>query len=319
MLRACIIAFVLSFACPLLAAAASPGQVAPGVHLLQGAFVEGQQPDGNSVLIETAQGIVVVDTGRHQAHTRRVLEHVAAQKKTLIAVINTHWHLDHTGGNLLIRESWPEAAVYASPALGDALEGFLAGYRSYLEKAIPEAQERPEEQKRLQAELALIQAGEKLGPTKAITASAVKSIGGKELAIHVESAVTAGDLWIQDPATKVLVAGDLVTLPVPFLDTACPSRWEAALGRLSEVDFETLIPGHGPAMSRADFSAYQKAFSALLRCAASEATKETCATGWIGDLGTLLPEDQHDFTRKLLDYYIDQHLRAEERTRQLCE
>jgi hypothetical protein len=38
-----------------------------------------------------------------------------------------------------------------------------------------------------------------------------------------------------------LVAGDLVTLPVPFLDTAKPLVWKEALARLSKVKFERLV------------------------------------------------------------------------------
>jgi len=34
-----------------------------------------------------------------------------------------------------------------------------------------------------------------------------------------------------------LIAGDLVTLPVPFLDTACPNGWRKALDTLDDQRF----------------------------------------------------------------------------------
>src|SRR5690349_2506517 len=47
-------------------------EVAPGVHLLRGAFVPGSQPDGNTVILKAPDGLIVIDTGRHAAHTQRI-------------------------------------------------------------------------------------------------------------------------------------------------------------------------------------------------------------------------------------------------------
>lgn len=117
--------FSLSLICSFLAFAlpASPGEIAPGVHLIRGEFAPGQQPDGNSVIFEQRNGAIVVDTGRHEFHTRAILDFVKPR-----AVINTHWHLDHIGGNALIRREVPGVKIYASGALHDALNGFLANY-----------------------------------------------------------------------------------------------------------------------------------------------------------------------------------------------
>ena len=105
--------------------------------------------------------------------------------------------------------------------------------------------------------------------------------------------------------------GDLVTLPVPFLDTACPSGWSAALGRLLAVDFERAIPGHGPVMTRTQLEAYRLAFDGLLACAATTRPVGECADAWIAGLGDLLPAAEHAFTRQLLDYYVGPLLRGD--------
>ena len=44
--------------------------LAATVTLVPGSFVRGQQPDGNSVILSGKRGLVVVDTGRHAAHTQ---------------------------------------------------------------------------------------------------------------------------------------------------------------------------------------------------------------------------------------------------------
>src|SRR3569833_516837 len=118
-----------------------------------------------------------------------------------------------------------------------------------------------------------------------IDSSGAHVIAGRRLDIHLERyAVTAGDVWVFDPNTHVLAAGDLVTLPVPFLDTACPQGWKVALTNLSHSQFTLLIPGHGPPMRREGFATYQRAFNNLLACAASpDKSGEACVESWVRD------------------------------------
>ena len=133
-----------------------------------------------------------------------------------------------------------------------------------------------------------------------------------------QRAVTAGDLWLFDPATQTLAAGDLGTLPVPFRDTACPARWSAALARLQDTGFERLVPGHGPVLDRGQFAAYRKAFDGLLDCAASDADAVACRDGWIRDAGALIgAEATSPRTAGMLDYYV-QVLRDEPRRTAAC-
>lgn len=281
------------------AIAAEPVEIARGVHVLRGELVPGRQPDGNTVVFETKDGLVVVDTGRHQAHTQSILDFAGSRKVT--TVINTHWHLDHIGGNAMLRRLVPGVRIYASGAFEGALSGFLANYAKQLEGVI--AKTSGEEQQRYRTELALIQSGRELAPDEVVAAS--RRLGAIE--IHLEKdAVTAGDLWIFDRNTGTLVAGDLVTLPYPFLDTACPAGWRASLDRLAAVKFKRLVPGHGPVMTRADFERYRTAYRNLLRC---EGTKEECATGWLRDAGKLVPETEHAYVRQALDYYYPDHVR----------
>jgi glyoxylase-like metal-dependent hydrolase (beta-lactamase superfamily II) len=260
---------------------------APAPQVIFGKFVPGQQPDGNSVIFSTRDGLVVIDTGRHRAHTQQILDFARGRK--VAAVINTHWHLDHIGGNAL----FPDAKVYASNALEGALSGFLANYAKQLEEMI--AKTGGEEQERFRTELALIGNGDALKPDVVVTSD--RTVHGLQL--HLEKdAVTAGDLWVYDPRSKTLVAGDLITFPVPFLDTACPTQWKAALEHLARVPFERVIPGHGPVLTRAQFERYRAAYANFLSC------EQDCEARWLKDIGDLVPESEHAFTRQLLGYYL---------------
>jgi len=218
---------------------AAATELARGVHLIRGELAPGRQPDGNSVLFRAPEGLIVVDTARRREHTRKLLDFAAAVGLTAKAIINTHWHLDHVGGNVLFREEFPGVRVYASSALAGAMTGFLAHFRADLENAIPKYADKPELLEQFKGDLALIDAGPKLAPDEVVTASGPRTIAGLPLALNLEThAVTAGDVWVLDPAS-----GDLVTLPVPFLDTACLERWQASLAHLAKPTSRSWCPG----------------------------------------------------------------------------
>lgn len=294
----------LALALALLAAcsAFAAEEIVPGVHLIRGRFTPGSQPDGNTVIVNAPDGLIVVDSGRHVAHTQAIVDFAKSMKKPVKAIVNTHWHLDHVGGNVMLRREFPEARVYASGALSEALTGFLANYRKQLTELIANTAD-AEQKRAFGVELALIEAGPKLAPDEVVTESSRRSLAGRSLEIGLEKhSVTAGDVWLFDPSTGVLVAGDLVTLPAPFLDTACPKKWEATLDRLAKTDFELLVPGHGPPLTRRQFATYRRAFSALLACTGE---KEACIDGWMTGVAALIPSEDANFTRMLMGYYAD--------------
>ncbi len=298
---------------------AEPTRLAAGVDLVRGRFVPGAQPDGNSILLLAPEGFVVIDTGRHADHTQAILDRATRAGVPIAAVINTHWHLDHVGGNPRIRQAYPDVTVWASGAIAEAQTGFLAAYRGQLAAAIAGTED-PAARAALVAEVAIIDAGPALTPDEVVTAGGSHTVAGRRLEIGLESrAVTAADVWVLDPATGVLAAGDLVTLPVPLFDTACPKGWLAALARLARVKFDLLVPGHGAPMTRDQFETYRSGFESLVACAASEQPEQVCIDGWLRDLGPLIPEGDRDFARMLLEYYVPSSLRADaEKTARLC-
>jgi glyoxylase-like metal-dependent hydrolase (beta-lactamase superfamily II) len=294
--------------------------IAPGVDLIRGAFVPGRQPDGNSVIFRGADGFIVLDTGRHAEHTQRILDYAHAASVPIKAVVNSHWHLDHIGGNPRIRAAYPGVQIYASAAIDEAMHDFLASYHKQLEGALAESKDEAQNQA-WRDELAIIDSGKALYPDVVIDKSQTRRIAGREFQVHLQShAVTAGDIWLFDPKTKVLAAGDLVTLPVPFLDTACPSHWQDALDGMAQQHFKVLIPGHGAPMSRAQFDKYRHAYMNLLVCAASDKAKSACVDGWMHDAEPLLSADDSKAAKSMLDYYLDNSLRADPvKTRKLCD
>ncbi len=288
-----------------------PRRIASGLTLLRGRFVAGEQPDGNSVLIDAPEGVIVFDSGRHPAHLERLLATARSAGKPIAAILNSHWHLDHVSGNAPLRERFPNAEVHASTAIEGALTGFLATYRSQLEQAL-QGDAPPAQKSAWQAEMARIDSGPRLLPTHPVRGDETRRIAGRELQLFLEpDAVSGGDLWAFDPESRILLAGDLVTLPAPLFDTACPARWRRALDRLRAIDFEHLVPGHGAPLTRSDVDRYVTAFDALLTCAASEQDATHCRDAWLSEWHERLSAEDKALGAQLLDYYLGQVLRGE--------
>lgn len=298
------------------AVAAGPGwqQVAATVELLPGRLVPGQQPDGNSVLYAAPEGWVLLDSGRHLDHTRALAARIAASGRPLKVLLNSHWHLDHIAGNPLLRRRFPGVQVLGGDAVHAALApgGFLANYRGQLEQELARPDLPAATRAQYTAEVARIDAGPALTPDEVIHGSGSRMLAGHRFEVQLETrAVSGSDVWLFDSSSGVLAAGDLVTFPAPFLDTACAARWQQALGRIERTPFRQLIPGHGPVLDPAGFRRWRQAFDSLLACAAQPAVAtRVCAAAWIRNLGPLLPVAEHPYTQSMLGYYIEQILRG---------
>src|ERR1700675_16473 len=147
------------------ACASAASLIAPGTYLVEGEATPNRQPDGNSIIIVAPKGLIVFGTGRHKEHSQQLLDFARMQGRPIAAIINSHWHLDHVGGNPLLRAAFPDIKVYASGAINAALTGFLADYRAQLVTEIANATMKPDAQASMRKEIALIDAGAALGPT----------------------------------------------------------------------------------------------------------------------------------------------------------
>lgn len=286
--------------------------IATGITLIPGTFAQGRQPDGNTVVFEAPDGLVVLDTGRHVEHTQQIIDFAEALKQPVAVILNSHWHLDHISGNPRLRQQYPTLRAHASPAIEGAMAGFLARSRldglTFLKQPGD-----PIQQAEVRADIASIESGPALYPDVRITESGTRRFAGLDLQVGVAAhAATEADLWFYDPKSKVLAAGDLVTLPAPFFDTSCPKQWLHTLADLDALPFTTLVPGHGPPLTHADFQQYRQAFEHLLVCADSSQDASVCIANWQQDAARwLASESEQKLAAGLLGYYFSSHLRGQ--------
>lgn len=267
-------------------------------------------PDGNTVIFYAPEGLVVVDTGRHRAHSQAILDHAASVSKPVAALVNTHWHLDHTTGNRDILAAYPQARLVASGAVAGAMEGFLARSLATARERLADPAMPAEQRVRVERGVAAMEARAALVPADPVLADGPLVLGGRQFEVHVApAAATEDDLWLVAPDEQVAVVGDLVVAPVPFFDTGCENGWRAALDAIGAAEWTTLIPDHGAPMTRADFARWRGAFDAWLHCAASQAPAAACAEGWMRDAAGFYTDAERDGVRYLAEAYVAELLR----------
>ncbi len=285
-----------------------PLPIARGVWLIPGGILPGREPDGNTVVFAGPKGLAVLDTGRHAWHWRAILDFAAARRAPILAIVNSHWHLDHTSGNRPLRRAFPQARVYASGAVEGALKGFLPSSARDSRDYLASGQAAPATAEDLKGDLGVIADPAALIPDVRIEGDKDLELGGRRIEAHLaRAAATAGDVWLFDPSSRTVAVGDLVTLPAAFLDTACPAGWRAALGEVWRTPFRRLVPGHGPVMDRKLFAAYRSAFDSLIDCAAGQSPKAACAAAWTQAVRPMLGTDVIDLRRSqaMTESYID--------------
>jgi len=248
----------------------------------------------------------------------------AATVRTFVASLHSVPGLDEKldlGAVNAAVDGWQQEAEMLQQKIDGALTGFLASssreYANYVDdERFPETLRDD-----IRGDILAIENGAALRPDATIEASTTMNLGGRALQVNLaRHAVTSGDVWLFDEQSGVAVLGDLVTLPVPFLDTACPEGWRAALAQVSASRFRIAVPGHGAPMTPEDVSRYRQAFDSFIDCAGSPRQTDECAAGWVDAVRTLLAADAQDVERaKAMAVDYVEMLRASGGRSKYCE
>jgi glyoxylase-like metal-dependent hydrolase (beta-lactamase superfamily II) len=287
----------------------SAREIAADTYLLPGAMLPERGPDGNTVVMVGPSGLIAIDTGRHPWHSDGILAFAQDKRLPVTAIVNTHWHLDHSSGNRRVKAAHPGARIYTTRAVDRALApgGFLVRNLAAARERPPDPKASAIRQEETALFIATMEQADALRPDVPVAKSGPLVLAGRPLSARLAvDAVTDADLWLYDEATRIAVVGDLVTLPAPFFETACPARWQTALDEVWSTPFTIAVPGHGAPMDRAGFDGYRRAFGAFRTCVASERTAAACADDWTRDVGPLLAsDDDRKQARDYAAYYVD--------------
>ena len=200
---------------------------------------------GNVAAYVTSEGVVLVDDMFDRNHNDILAQVKSVTDQPIRYVINTHQHDDHAGGDL---KMLPIAEVIAHRNVRANLEHIKQPYY----------EDTP---------------GTPIGLPR-ITFSDEFSVhlGGKEVrAKYFGRGHTSGDAVIYFPELKVIHTGDLflgrtaargpaatparppgVNIYVDYAQKGSFFEWTKTLDGALQLDFNTVIPGHGPVSTRED-------------------------------------------------------------------
>lgn len=199
--------------------------------------------ESNVAVARMPDGTVVFCSSPFDSQTTRALISWARShlQPTRMLAINTHWHLDGSGGN----EAFHQAGVvtYASTQTSRLLLEMGLRHRDTAAAGLP-----AQHAANVRA-TAIVDAKVKFDPAQGLTLA----YGGEPIIIAYPGAAhTADNVVVYFPWRRVLFGGCALKVGdhLGYLGDASLSTWRAALSVISNYDATVVVPGHGPVGGR---------------------------------------------------------------------
>ncbi len=216
----------------------------------------------NALIIVRDEDVVVVDSHITPAAGRALLDSIAVvTDKPVTTLINSHFHYDHANGVpafgdiQIIGHEYTRAKLTGDPMNEQTFVASLARFDrtlADLESRLDAAagDERGEIQTQLEFWRAHVSAQGEIDPVPPTVSMSDRMTlyrGGREIQIHFFGrAHTGGDVGIYLPAEKILFTGDMLLSGISYMGDGFVSDWAQTLENLKQLDFELILPGHGP-------------------------------------------------------------------------
>src|SRR5215472_2634195 len=198
--------------------------------------VDGKKAGSNAGFVVGTNGVLVVDTFTDPAPARDLLAEIRKVTSLPIRfVVNTHYHLDHTGGNAVFAEAGATILAHRN------LRGWLRSENLKFFGPSP----KPEDKARVQA-LVL--------PDEVYSDAVDIYLGSRLVQVRYMLGHTGGDSVVIVPDADVVFGGDLVwQRHLPNLIDATTSEWVKTLEKLmADHPSATFVSGHGDVATAAD-------------------------------------------------------------------
>ena len=188
---------------------------------------------GNVTVYMTNDGVILIDSKNEQMHDDIVSKVRSLTDKPIKYVVLTHNHGDHAGGAAKMQQ------------IGATL--------------IISEEDRRNMQRGNQAGLPQVTYHER----------AQLFLGGKEVQLREFCGHTDGDTVAYLPTARVVIAGDLVTTPdtipqiVNYGDRGNWTDMGKTLDEIAKMDFDFLIGGHGPVLTKQEFLKHRDKVAAI--------------------------------------------------------
>ena len=246
-------------------------EIAPNIYAFVSNNTTSSCEDGNTTVIITDEGVVVVDAPSTYLSDQHLAEIRKLTDKPVVYLINTHFHPDHVFGNHVYKDAFPGLHIVAQDYTKAEAERrnpyVLAHYQGPMGKAVLESL-------RKQAETGIdLATGKPLQGYDAIHAktdyaeclphlaaaartrlvsadvtfseSLTITLGGVVIKLMHFEGHTMGDTVVYLPQRNILITGDLVIGPVPYGGDDITEQWIGSLETLMAMHASVIVPGHG--------------------------------------------------------------------------
>jgi glyoxylase-like metal-dependent hydrolase (beta-lactamase superfamily II) len=267
----------------------TPASAPPGrkvIKLAEGVYeIEHQDPhdpdaSGNTTVVIGDRQVLVVDTGFLPSDASLDIAQIREWTDRPVSfVVNTHFHNDHNFGNRVYLDAFPGVTIVAHAETKKEMDRFGPGSATRMERGagslrrmletgktkdgqVLSDSDKAQVRDALARRLPAIEAMKK-SPFQSATLVFERDfgidLGNREVQIKfLGRGNTAGDAVVYLPKERIVVAGDLVVFPIPYLYDGYPSEWVGTLQNLAQLDADAIVPGHGPVLR-------DKAYVLLLR------------------------------------------------------
>ena len=276
-------------------------QIAEGVYVIRHPDAPDTFPQGNTTVVIGEREVLVVDSCYLPSSAREDIEQIRRwTTKPVRYLVNTHWHYDHTMGNGAYAEAFPGLAIVAHEETARQSVGYNPGWFARFPKRADafraridsgkNADGRPlTEVEKKDYEKALAGVGpvaeefrkiNDRAPTLTFDRGLTIDLGNREVRVmHLGRGNTAGDAVVFLPKERVVVAGDLLDHPVPYLGGGYPSQLVRTLQEMSRLDAETIVPGHGDVLRGEYARAYLKQVTDFIQTVTAQVSREIYRVG----------------------------------------
>lgn len=239
---------------------------------------------GNNTVIVNDRDVLLVDANTTPAAAREMLAEIKMiTDKPVRWVVNTHFHYDHTDGNSVYG---PDVQIIATDYVRDMLahhdvlhtEPFKTSVgtlptqietlnkQAAAEKDPAKRADLEQQIKATQAEIGQIKEVKPTPPTMTYSSKLTLYRGDREIQLlFLGRGHTNGDTVVFLPNEKIVCTGDLMESRLAYMGNGIFDEWIKTLDKLKELNFDTVLPGHGvPFHDKALITAYQSYLQDLI-------------------------------------------------------